>query len=98
MKAPLKKVSVIIPAYNKAEYTRRTVESVLAQTYPNIEIIVVDDGSKDQTSQVMAEYGDRITYIQKSNGGACSARNEGIRHAKGEFLTLLDCDDLYGPE
>src|SRR5437016_5344550 len=94
----MKKVSVIIPAYNKAEYTRRTVESVLAQTYPNVEIIVVDDGSKDETSNVMAEYGSRINYILKVNGGACSARNEGIRRATGEYVTFLDCDDLFYPE
>ena len=91
----MNKVSVIIPAYNKAEYTRRTVDSVLAQTYPNVEIIVVDDGSQDQTSRVMAEYGSRINYIFKANGGACSARNEGIRRGTGEYVTFLDCDDLY---
>jgi glycosyltransferase involved in cell wall biosynthesis len=91
----MKKVSVIIPAYNKAEYTRRTVESVLAQTYPHIEIIVVDDGSKDQTPSVMAGYGNRIEYIYKANEGACSARNEGIRRATGEYVAFLDCDDLY---
>ncbi len=94
----MKKVSVIIPAYNKAEYTRRTVDSVLAQTYPNIEIIVVDDGSKDRTAGVMAEYGSRINYFFKANGGACSARNEGILRAKGEYVTFLDCDDLYCPQ
>jgi len=94
----MKKVSVIIPAYNKAEYTRRTVDSVLAQTYPHVEIIVVDDGSKDQTANVMAEYGGRIHYVFKANGGACSARNEGIRSATGEYVAFLDCDDLYGVE
>jgi len=94
----MKKVTVIIPAYNKADYTRLTVDSVLAQTYPNIEVIVVDDGSRDQTPQAMGEYGNRIHYIQKTNGGACSARNEGIRRATGEYLAFVDCDDLYYPE
>jgi glycosyltransferase involved in cell wall biosynthesis len=94
----MKKVSVIIPAYNKAEYTRRTVDSVLAQTYPDIEIIVVDDGSRDRTADVMAGYGNRINYILKANGGACSARNEGIRRAAGEYIAFLDCDDLYGED
>jgi len=94
----MNKVSVIIPAYNKAEYTRRTVESVLAQTYPDVEIIVVDDGSKDQTNSVMAGYGSRIKYVLKANGGACSARNEGIRKAAGEYIAFLDCDDLYDVE
>jgi glycosyltransferase involved in cell wall biosynthesis len=94
----MNKVSVIIPSYNKAEYTRRTVESVLAQTYPFIEIIVVDDGSRDETAAAMARYKDRIRFIQKINGGACSARNEGIRHATGKYVALLDCDDLYSSE
>ncbi len=94
----MKKVSVIIPAYNKAEYTCRTIDSVLAQTYPNIEIIVIDDGSRDATAQVMVQYGNRINFVQKINGGACSARNEGIRRAKGDYVALLDCDDLWCPE
>jgi glycosyltransferase involved in cell wall biosynthesis len=94
----MKKVSVIIPSYNKAEYTRRTVESVLAQTYKNIEILVIDDGSKDNTKEVMAQYAGRIHFIEKANGGACSARNEGIRRATGEYVTFLDCDDLYVPQ
>lgn len=91
----MEKVSVIIPAYNKAEWTAQTVDSVLQQTYPNIEVIVVDDGSKDHTRQRLSVYGDRIRYIYKDNGGACSARNEGIRQATGEFVAFLDCDDLY---
>jgi glycosyltransferase involved in cell wall biosynthesis len=90
-------VSVIIPAYNKSDYTCRTVDSVLAQTYPHIEILVVDDGSTDDTRRRMEAYGGRIRYIYKKNGGACSARNEGIRQAKGEYLAFLDCDDLYLP-
>ncbi len=91
----MSKVSVIVPAFNKAEYTRRTIESVLAQTYPDIEIIVVDDGSTDGTAALLAGYGRRINYILKANGGACSARNEGIRRARGEYVAFLDCDDLY---
>ncbi len=90
-------VSVIIPAYNKADYTRRAIDSVLAQTYAPIELIVVDDGSKDNTADVVKSYGDAVTYVAKPNGGACSARNEGIRRAKGEYIAFLDCDDLYEP-
>ncbi len=93
----MKKVSVIIPAYNKAELTVKTVESVLQQTYKDIEIIVVDDGSTDDTKQRLLAYGDRITYVYKQNGGACSARNLGISLAKGDYIGLLDCDDLYLP-
>lgn len=94
----MKKVSVIIPAYNKAEYTRRTVDSVLAQTYPDIEIIVVDDGSSDTTAQVMTQYAQRINFVRKANGGCCSARNEGIRRCTGNYVVFLDCDDLLCPE
>lgn len=94
----MKKVSVVIPAYNKAKDTVGVVESVLNQTYKNIEIIVVDDGSSDNTRQLLCDYSDRIRYIYKDNGGACSARNVGIRLASGEYIGLLDCDDLYLPE
>ena len=93
-----KKVSVIIPAYNKADLTVKTVESVLGQTYENIEIIVVDDGSTDDTARRMASFGDKIRYIRKENGGACSARNLGIRSAQGDYLAFLDCDDAYLPQ
>lgn len=89
------KASVIIPAYNKAAFTIKTVESVLAQTYKNLEIIVVDDGSTDQTRSLLAPYQDRIRYIYKENGGACSARNLGLKVASGKYIGFLDCDDLY---
>ncbi len=88
-------VSVIIPAYNKAEYTRRTIESVLAQTYSSIEIVVVDDGSTDDTPQMMRQYEGRVKYLVKKNGGACSARNTGINFSTGRYIAFLDCDDLY---
>ena len=94
----MKKVSVIIPAYNKADLTVTTVRSVLGQTYGNIEIIVVDDGSTDDTREKLQIFGDRILYIYKQNGGACSARNIGIKKATGEYIALLDCDDIYYPE
>lgn len=92
------KVSVVIAAYNKAGLTVRTVESVLSQTYPNLEIIVVDDGSTDNTKQRLASYGKKIKYVYKQNGGACSARNLGIKLSQGEYIGLLDCDDLYFPQ
>jgi len=91
----MEKVSIIIPAYNKAELTVKTVDSVLKQTYPNIEILVVDDGSTDNTREVLSSYQDKIRYIYKENGGASSARNFGIKKAKGEFIGFVDCDDLY---
>lgn len=94
----MKKVSVVIPAYNKSEYTKITVESVLSQTYENIEIIVVDDGSTDDTNERMKQFGDKINYIYKKNAGASSARNEGMRVATGEYVAHIDCDDVYYPE
>jgi glycosyltransferase involved in cell wall biosynthesis len=91
-------VSVIVPAYNSADYTVETVESVLAQTYRDFELIVVDDGSTDHTREAMAAFGDRIQYVYKENGGACSARNHGIAMSRGEYIACLDCDDLWFPE
>ncbi|MFH1846067.1 MAG: glycosyltransferase [Candidatus Omnitrophota bacterium] len=91
----MKKVSVIIPAYNKAVLTVKTVESVLAQTYENIEIIVVDDGSTDNTEELLLPYAEKIKYIRKQNSGASSARNLGINNARGEYIGFIDCDDMY---
>ncbi|MDD5593811.1 MAG: glycosyltransferase, partial [Candidatus Margulisbacteria bacterium] len=90
-------VSVIIPAYNYAAYTVEAVESVLAQTYKDYELIVVDDGSTDGTGEALRRFGDRIRYFYKTNGGACSARNFGIQRAQGRYIALLDCDDLFLP-
>jgi len=94
----MKKVSVIIPAYNKADLTVKAVESVLAQTYGDIEIIVVDDGSTDDTKSALAPYFGKIKYLCKKNGGASSARNLGIQNSSGEYIAFLDCDDIYFPE
>ncbi|MDD3296623.1 MAG: glycosyltransferase [Candidatus Omnitrophica bacterium] len=93
----MKKLSIIIPAYNNADLTVKAVESVLNQTYKNIEIIVVDDGSTDNTREILQPYSKRIKYIYKKNGGACSARNLGISAANGEYIGFLDCDDIYLP-
>src|ERR1700678_3861883 len=93
MSQPL--VSIIIPTYNRAEYLGQAIDSALAQSYRPIEIIVVDDGSTDDTQGVAARYGDRIRYIHKANGGASSARNAGFAAASGEVLALLDSDDRW---
>lgn len=89
------KVSVIIPTYNLARYINETVDSVLGQTYKNYEIIIVDDGSTDNTKEALSEYGGKITYIFQENQGVSAARNKGIKEAKGEYIAFLDADDLW---
>jgi glycosyltransferase involved in cell wall biosynthesis len=91
-------VSVVIPSYNYGHFVAQAVESALAQTYPNLEIIVVDDGSKDDTRQRLEPYLDRIRYIYQENRGLSAARNTGIRAARGEWVGLLDADDLWHPQ
>jgi tetratricopeptide (TPR) repeat protein len=93
----LPRVSVIIPTYNRSRLLRAAVESALTQTYPNIEIIVVDDGSTDNTATEMAQYAARITYLRQANRGVAAARNTGIQAATGDYLTCLDDDDLILP-
>src|SRR3990172_11149387 len=92
------KVSVIIPTFNCEEYIEETLSSVLFQTFTDFEVIVVDDGSTDNTIKVIKPYLDKISYIQKDNGGQGSARNLGISLAKGEYLAFLDSDDLWLPD
>lgn len=88
-------VSVVIPTYNGARYIREAVNSALAQKYQPLEVIVVDDGSTDNTADVLKPVIDRIRYIKKANGGPASARNAGIKEAKGEFIAFLDGDDVW---
>ena len=91
-------VSVVIPSYNAAATLPATLDSVLAQTYRNIETIVVDDGSTDATADVLARYAGRVRAIRQANGGLAAARNAGWAAASGEFIALLDADDLCEPE
>lgn len=91
-------VSVIIPAYNAQKYLAQAIESVLAQSYPAVECIVVDDGSSDATAAIAAGYGSRISYLRQENGERSRARNRGAQHASGEWLSFLDADDLIAPE
>jgi glycosyltransferase involved in cell wall biosynthesis len=90
-------VTVIIPAYNAAAYITRTIDSVLAQTCQPLEILVVDDGSKDRTADIVAALPPPVRLIRKENGGPASARNRGAREAKGDWLALLDADDIWQP-
>lgn len=91
------KFSVIIPVYNGAPTVGRAIESVLTQTYPAHEVIVVDDGSIDATAQAVAPFGSRVRYVYQSNGGVAAARNAGANYATGEWLAFLDADDWYYP-
>ncbi|NIW46854.1 MAG: glycosyltransferase, partial [Gammaproteobacteria bacterium] len=91
-------VSVIIPAYNQGHYLGECVQSVLDQTYPDFEIIIVNDGSTDNTQRVAKSFSDpRIKYIYQENRGLSGARNTGIRNAIGTYVTYLDSDDLFLP-
>ncbi len=91
-------VSVILPVYNRAWCIREAVDSMLAQTYGNRELIVVDDGSTDETGRILRQYGDRITVISQLNRGVSAARNRGVRAASGNLIAFLDSDDLWLPE
>ena len=92
------KVSVIIPAYNAMRFLPQTVESVLQQTLRDFEVLIVDDGSKDDTAKWAAAHSDpRVKLISRPNGGAAAARNTGIANAAGEYVAFLDADDLWRP-
>ena len=93
-------ISIIVPVYNIKEYLERCVDSILAQTYENIEVLLVDDGSTDGTSLLVDTLGkkdNRIRVFHKENGGSSSARNLGIREAKGDYLGFIDSDDYIEP-
>ncbi len=91
------RVSVIIPTYNRGWILEEAVDSVLAQTYTDFELIVVDDGSTDDTRALLQPYGQRIAYVHQDNQGVSAARNTGLRLARGELIALLDSDDLWKP-
>jgi glycosyltransferase involved in cell wall biosynthesis len=91
------KVSVVIPTYNCAHYLEQAIESVMNQTYHDLEIIVLDDGSTDDTAQAVQKYGANINYIRQENRGLPSARNSAIKASSGEFIALLDADDWWEP-
>jgi glycosyltransferase involved in cell wall biosynthesis len=88
-------VSVIIPAYNSARYLRDAVDSVLAQTFKDLEVLVIDDGSTDDTESVMRRYGSPVRYIPQQNGGVSAARNRGIGESLGTYVAFLDADDVW---
>src|SRR5262249_25220663 len=88
-------VSVVIATYNSSRFIAQAVQSVLEQTYRPVEIVVVDDGSNDDTAEVLACYRDRVRYVYQDNRGPAAARNRGIAEANGELLAFLDADDQW---
>lgn len=94
------KVSIVIPVYNGSNYMREAIDSAINQTYKNIEIIVVNDGSQDEgrTREIALSYGEKILYLEKENGGSSSALNYGIKAMTGEWFSWLSHDDLYYPQ
>ena len=94
-------ISVIVPAYNIGSYLGRSLDSLLAQTYPSLEIIVVDDGSTDNTAEVMGAYAaksEKIRTIFKENGGVTLARLRGVQESTGDWIAFMDGDDYVEPQ
>jgi glycosyltransferase involved in cell wall biosynthesis len=91
-------VSVILPAYNATRFIGAAIESVLAQTYSRLELIVVDDGSTDSTASIVRGYRDRVRYIYQENARQAAARNNGLRHATGDLMAFIDADDIWLPQ
>lgn len=90
-------VSVVIPAYNAAPYLGDAINSVLDQSYKRIDLIVIDDGSTDETAAIAFGFGERVRCIQQANRGMAGARNRGIAECRGDFVALLDADDTWMP-
>src|SRR5262245_349820 len=91
-------VSCVVRVFNDERYVREALESVLAQTCPPEEIVVVDDGSSAGTPEILASYGDRLRVVSQPNAGAVTARNVGLRAARGDLIAYIDGDDLWHPE
>lgn len=90
-------VSVVIPTFNYGRFIGEAIESVLAQTFKPVEVIVADDGSTDETGQVVAGFGERARYVRQENAGVCAARNRGVAESSGELIAFLDADDTWEP-
>jgi glycosyltransferase involved in cell wall biosynthesis len=95
---PIPLVSIVIPCYNAELYIRRAVESALTQTYENVEVLIVDDGSTDKTPSIVREFDGKVTLIRQPHSGGSAARNKGLNCARGEFVQFLDADDALASE
>ena len=91
-------VSIIIPVYNAEKYLKESLESVFNQTYKNIEIIAINDGSTDQSSQILREFAPKLKIITQPNKGQCAALNAGIAICNGDYIKFFDADDIMNPE
>ena len=91
-------VTIVIPCFRQSTFFSKSIDSALAVSYPAVEIIVINDGSDDNTDEVARAYGDRIRYLYQTNQGQAAARNAGISIANGKYLLFLDADDLLHPE
>lgn len=98
MTSPPARISVVVPTYNRAAALRECLDSILAQSAPAHEILVIDDGSTDETPEVLADYGDAVVPIAQANAGVSAARNAGIRRATGDWIAFLDSDDVWLPD
>ncbi|HCD99918.1 MAG TPA: family 2 glycosyl transferase, partial [Armatimonadetes bacterium] len=92
------RASVIVPCFNASRTLAAAIDSALAQTHPDTEVVVVDDGSTDGSGEIAESYGERIVLVRQPNRGLSAARNAGVAASSGEFLTLLDADDVLLPE
>ena len=90
-------VSVVIPTYKRAQFLDEVLQSAFNQTFKDFEVIVVNDGSTDQTKQLLEEYGDKIRYIFQENSGPAKSRNRGIKESLGKYIAFLDADDVWFP-
>ncbi len=95
MSSDLPATSVVIPTFNRSALVTRAINSVLSQTYPPSEIIVVDDGSTDDTPAVIQRFGERVRYLRQERGGASKARNYGVAEAASDWIAFLDSDDVW---
>lgn len=94
----MKKISVIIPFYSNVQWLHEALESVFSQTYENLEVILINDGSKEDISSILHRYGHKIVYLYQDNAGPAAARNLGIHHATGEYIAFEDSDDVWLPD
>lgn len=94
----MSRVTVVTAAYNAASYIAETIESVLAQTYTDFDYIVVDDGSSDGTADIVSRYAPRVTLLRQENAGAGAARNRGVERAGGDYVAIVDADDVWAPQ